>query len=196
MVLAGFTGASAAWAKNEGLLFLLVTALAMLLPVFKQPSATLRRFFAFTAGSLLPLLVILWFKIVIAPPNDIIANSHYAETIEKIWNPNRHMMILQNFSHTFWAFGEWLVNPAVLILIYVVVNGIDREMIRNAGWLQSLFVCLLVFFGYYAVYLVTPMDLQWHLNSSLPRLYLHLWPAVLLLAGLTVKRPRGAITIQ
>jgi hypothetical protein len=30
--------------------------------------------------------------------------------------------------------------------------------------------------GYFAIYVATPNDLDWQLNTSLPRLLLHVWP--------------------
>ena len=187
LALAGFTAGCAAWVKNEGLLFLVVTSGVVLLPAVKAPAAGLRRWTAFVAGALLPLMVILWFKLTIAPSNDIFGNRHSSEMLEKIADPSRHAMILHNFSQTFWTFGDWLLSPALVIVIYVAIFGIDRKMVRNTGWLQGLSICVLTLAGYYVTYLVTPMDLQWHLNSSLPRLYLHLWPTALLLTGLAVK---------
>jgi len=35
--------------------------------------------------------------------------------------------------------------------------------------------------GYFCTYVVTPLDLTWHLNTSLDRLYAQLWPSLLLL---------------
>jgi hypothetical protein len=40
--------------------------------------------------------------------------------------------------------------------------------------------------GYFAVYVLTPANLHDHLVSSLERLFLHLWPAFLLLVGLAM----------
>ncbi len=187
LVLAGFTAGCAGWVKNEGLLFLVVVGLVLLLPVLWEPSVTLRRFAAFACGGFLPLLVIVWFKMAVAPPNDIFGYRHYSEIMQKLSDPSRHLTIFQNFSRTFWSFGEWLVHPAVFVLLYVALHGIDRKTAHNAGWLQSVLIWGLVVAGYYAVYVITPMDLQWHLDSSLPRLYLHLWPTALLLTGLAVK---------
>ena len=40
--------------------------------------------------------------------------------------------------------------------------------------------------GYYGVYLLTPQDLAWHLDSSLVRLLLQLWPLAILTWSLAV----------
>jgi hypothetical protein len=184
MVLAGFTAGCAGWTKNEGLLFMAATLLALLTPVFWKTRDTLRRLSAFLAGTALPVAMILWFKFSVAPPNDIFGSRHYAEVIQKVASPQRYLTVLLNMSRHFWSFGDWLVNPVLLLIGYVALRRLDRRMLLNTGWLQGAFICAIVLTGYAAVYVLTPEDLQLHIDSSLPRLYLHLWPALLLLVGL------------
>ena len=106
------------------------------------------------------------------------------KSVDKLLNPGRYLTVLFNVSDGFWSFGAWVVNPILLVIAYALLQRLDRRMLLNLGWLQGVFICTTVFAGYCAIYVITPMDLEWHLNSSLPRLYLHLWPAFLLLAGL------------
>ncbi|HEY2380464.1 MAG TPA: hypothetical protein VGK48_04710 [Terriglobia bacterium] len=187
LVLAGFAAGCAGWTKNEGLLFIVAAALAMLAPVFWEPRKTALRFFAFAAGMALPLAMIVWFKVAVAPPNDIV-DGNYAGMLQRLLTPHRYVITWTTISDTFWSFGNWLVNPILLILIYVALQGLDRKILLDRGWLQGVFICTVVLAGYTATYLITPMDLQWHLDSSLPRLYLHLWPSFLLLCGLAGPR--------
>jgi hypothetical protein len=184
LVLAGFAAGCAGWTKNEGLLFIAAALLALLTPAFWKTRDTLRRLSAFLAGIALPLAMIFWFKFAVAPPNDIFGSRHYAEVIQKVTSPQRYMTVLYQLSDNFWSFGDWMVNPILLVFGYVALRRIDRRMLLNTGWLQGVFICATVLIGYCAVYLITPMDLQWHIDTSLPRLYLHLWPTFLLLAGL------------
>ena len=184
MVLAGFTAGCAGWTKNEGLLIICATSLALLIPMLWDPRSTIRRFSAFLAGIALPFAAILWFKFVVAPPNDIFGSRQFAEMVGKLTNPQRYWTVLLGASDGFWSFGDWILNPILLLLGYVVLYRLDRRVLTNRGWLQGVLTCATVLAGYGFVYVMTPMDLQWHLDSSLPRLYLHLWPAFLLLAGM------------
>jgi hypothetical protein len=184
LVLAGFTAGCAGWTKNEGLFFILVTSLALLIPALWNGWGTLRDFVAFLAGIALPLAMVLWFKLAIAPPNDIFGSRNYGEFVDKVLNRDRYMTVLFNVSDGFWSFGGWIVNPILFVIGYVLLQRLDRRMLLNIGWLQGVFICTILLASYCAVYIITPMNLQWHLDSSLPRLYLHLWPAFLLLAGL------------
>jgi hypothetical protein len=191
LVLAGFAAGCAGWTKNEGLLFIAATLLALLTPAFWKMRDTLRRLSAFLAGIALPLAMILWFKFAVAPPNDIFGGRHYAEVIQKVANPQRYATVLFGLSDNFWSFGDWMMNPILLLFGYVALQRLDRRMLLNTGWIQGVFICATVLIGYGAVYLITPEDLQWHIDSSLPRLYLHLWPAFLLLTGLIAAENKG-----
>jgi hypothetical protein len=44
----------------------------------------------------------------------------------------------------------------------------------------------LMFVGYFFVYVLTPMDLIWHLGTSLERLLLQMWPTFLFLLFLVI----------
>ena len=50
LVLAGLTAGCAGWTKNEGLLFVAATAIALLLPVMRMNSKISRRLLAFASG--------------------------------------------------------------------------------------------------------------------------------------------------
>ena len=184
LALAGFTAGCAGWTKNEGVLFILIVTAVLLLPVlFRKPKAV-SRFGWFVAGLALPLAVIAAFKLTIAPPNDITSNRHYVEVIEKLLNLDRYSTILDAFAKTMWSFGDWSVQPVIPFLLFVGLRVANREAIRSFGWRASVAVFALMLTGYYAVYVVTPIDLHTHIESSLPRLCLQLWPMFLLVCGL------------
>jgi hypothetical protein len=48
---------------------------------------------------------------------------------------------------------------------------------------------LLQLFGYMFIYLLTPYDLAWHVNTSIERLLLHLFPTGLFLFFYATKSP-------
>ena len=76
------------------------------------------------------------------------------------------------------------------IAAFVGLRGIDRSTTRSAGWLTSASILGLVAVGYYLVYATSPLILQYHLDSSLNRLLIQLWPSVLLVLGLLCRTPR------
>jgi len=50
--------------------------------------------------------------------------------------------------------------------------------------------------GYYLVYIVTPHDLAWHLQYSLDRLLLQLWPSAIFVYFMMVRTIEEAVTVR
>jgi hypothetical protein len=187
MALAGFMAGCAAWTKNEGLLFILVTSAVLFVPVFWAPLPALRRIVAFTAGLALPLAAIVYFKMAIAYPSDIFDHRNSVELMAKILNPDRHIAIASRFLTTGWSFGDWVFNPFIPILAFVGLSGVDRAITRRFGWRAGVATVVGLLVGYYAIYVITPLDLKYHLDSSMDRLLLHVWPGCLLLVGMAAR---------
>jgi putative copper export protein len=57
--------------------------------------------------------------------------------------------------------------------------GFSSSRISKKSNYQSIIVLLLMLSGYFMVYIITPHDLNWHLNTSLERLFLQLLPSVI-----------------
>jgi hypothetical protein len=183
LVLSGFMAGCAAWTKNEGLLFAMALAVCILAPVVVRPSQTLRRVGSLGAGLLLPLVALVVYKLTVSAPNDYFTNRHYNDIVEKLASPDRHFTIVANFSKTLWSFGDWAIHPLIPLLVFVGFCVTRGTAIRTFGWLTSASALALVLAGYFAIYVIAPFDLQYLLDSSNQRLFLHLWPSFLLLAG-------------
>jgi 4-amino-4-deoxy-L-arabinose transferase-like glycosyltransferase len=186
LVLAGFTAGCAGWTKNDGLLFILAASSALLMAALWKKFRFWRRFASFLVGLLIPLLVITVFKLTVAPPNDLIENQDH-KTMQRVLELDRHITILKNVGGTSWTFGGWSLQPMIPLFAFVVLRGADRRMLRRPGWLTGLVILSVTAIGYYFVYLITPLPLQYHLDSSLARLMLQLWPSFLLLLGLIAR---------
>ena len=79
-------------------------------------------------------------------------------------------------------FGDGWHHPGVALLILAAalrfrLSGPERRWAAVAGVTLAG-----VLAGYFAVYLVTPANLDWHLSTSLGRLLVQVWPSALLLA--------------
>jgi hypothetical protein len=160
----------------------------VLAPVVIRPVATLRRLGAFIGGLLPPLLVIAYFKLAIAPPTDLFNQRGYQEVMAKATDPARYAMILDSIKTTSWSFGGWTMQPVILLLLFIALWGINRKTLWSGGWLSCVSVLGMVALGYFAIYVITPLDLRYHLDTSLSRLCLHLWPSVLLMIGLAARK--------
>jgi hypothetical protein len=199
LVLAGLAGSFAAWTKNEGLLFLcaiLVARIGILLRTMfsHDPSQRPRqeRFYenwisvaTILAGVAPVFLVIAWFKLSVAPPSELFSNS--TTTLHKLLDPTRYWVILKWFVKGFFLFGHWLLVPGTLLLIAFYFATPEKEYRKQgAGFRSSVLALALTLGGYFAIYLITPYDLYWHLRFSLTRLFLQLWPSTIFLLFLSL----------
>ena len=171
-ILAGVTAALAAWTKNEGLLFVALVPIAMAWA--KQPV----RKFMMGAIAILALLAI--FKLGLAPP-DYLAQNDRAGLLRKLADPSRYLLIAAGFLYELSHFGGQGLNP---LLPFVATPFLLRFSDR-CGARMAAIVLLGMCVGFVGVYLITPVDLAWHIAWSLDRLLLQLWPATVFLCFYT-----------
>jgi hypothetical protein len=169
--LAGICAGLATWTKNEGLLFALVVGIGGIV-VGLRPDHR-RATGAFVTGLLVALVPTLYFKFFLAPANDLV-DAGLTARLGNLFDASRHGQILWAFGRDLIGFGEWAVPPFVVMLLPLLGAG-WRRFTRAEGLLAATVVVTTA--GYYAVYLITPWDLRWHLDTSLVRLLLQLWPA-------------------
>ncbi len=174
VMLVGLLVGLCGWAKNEGLMAIVGFSLVWALIGFKIEDRLALKQYAL--GLAFPLIIIVLFKIFLAPSNDLVSGQ--GSLLEKVLDWERYSIILQRGITTLWRFGGTPVSFVGVLIAYAILAG--RSMQRFTGmWVFGALIGfqLLV---YFAVYLSTPHDLVWHLSTSLDRLYLH----VLLLAFL------------
>jgi Dolichyl-phosphate-mannose-protein mannosyltransferase len=191
IVLAGLALGCAAWTKNEGVLFLFATILASLLVLVRgqrQRTAVRQSQPIFSGWSLLVTLVVaaapifglvLWLKHA-APRGDLVQAP--AVMLQKMLIATRYWAILKWYVKQFFRFGEWWPVPATLLLpaLYVVLS--DRQTApKPKSRSMALWTLGLTLAGYFAIYVITPNELYWHLRFSLNRLFLQLWPSIIFL---------------
>jgi hypothetical protein len=184
LVLAGFLAGSAAWTKNEGILFLVVTSFALAVPILWKPRVTLQRVGLFLAGVALPLAVLAYFKVSIAPGNYLVQGRQLSDVIAKVTDLDRYSITFRGFLQTFWNFGKWTYHPLIPLVAFVIWRGFNRRETGTFAWRTIAGILLLVLVGYFWIYIITPIELTVHLGNSLNRLLMHVWPSVILLVGL------------
>ena len=194
LVLAGLSAAFATWTKNEGLLFFCSLFAARLLILFfdrrqgnapDDRHAVKDRFLPFILGALPVLLIVLYFKRTVAPPNELFTDSN--NTLHKLLTGARYWAVIQWFVKQFFRFGHWLWIPVTLAMVgyYFGIGQANRTLQPRQGRILRL-ALLLTLAGYFVIYLNTPYEIYWHLRFSLSRLFLQLWPTAILLFFLSV----------
>jgi hypothetical protein len=158
----GFVAASCIWVKNEGMVFFIISSLCSFALFRKEPGFLWK----YASGFIPVLLTWVVFKLFLAPPNDLVSGLSF-KTIHKILDPGRYVILAASLARV--VLTEYLLLPTVLFFL----------LVRWRSLPGSVFMIGATFLVYLAAYVVTPHDLKWHLETSLNRLILHLYPAVL-----------------
>ena len=170
LILSGFMAGLAGWTKNEGLLFIAVSPIAL---IVASPNNIKHSLAAYLTGLAIPLLVILYFK-SLTPPNDLL-NNNGLSLIEKITDISRYSTIIKSFASSF------LNRSFILVLLYTVIMHNKLTAVYRRGSYAIITLLGLQLLGYAAIYLITPNDLEWHLRTSQSRLFLQILPLALFL---------------
>lgn len=192
LVGAGMTAGLATWTKNEGWLVLIsvVLARAFILGRMRQSGGWRRELRTFAFGLTPVLLVVLYFKLALTPPNDLVSNQGWHATIPRLLAPLRYVEIVRGFKNVVVDLGDAsLFNPLLILLLYLVCVGIEPDERDKPGLATGLLTLGLIVTGYGLVYLTTPQDLAYHLETSATRLLLQLWPSMVFLAFLAACPP-------
>jgi hypothetical protein len=211
LLLAGVTSALAAWTKNEGIPFLVITFLVVILAALRAPPRTGtatpdlshpaarrpplsagRGVAAFLLGALPILVIIVLFKIFHATPNSYSPAFQFSYMAHCMINPERYITIVRTVLERFWRIG--LAGSLLAICVPLLsrmrpstpalsssIPDLALPVLRRAAN-TLLLVILGMMAVYFWIYLMTPQwfDLEWTIEVSCERLFLHLWPALLL----------------
>jgi hypothetical protein len=185
--LAGVFAGFAAWTKNEGALLVVALAAALLVSVWRASGwrSAARQSGIFLLGALPALLLVLWFKVALAPA-DPLAGQMTAGLGQKLANPGRWLQVAGGFLKQGW---ELYCIPGPSLALLAAACGLLRLRPRQARPTVPLLAVLFVLAGYFAIFLVTRDDLDWLFSTALERLYLHVWPALVLAVFLLLLRP-------
>jgi len=189
LILSGLVAGFAAWMKNEGWL-LWVNLMGVSLTLAWREKR-LQPLAAFLGGSLPPLIVILAFKILLAPESDLFVEN--GNLMAQLSDPVRYAQVFSAFARQISDFGGWPLGIFWFLLVFSLISGFDRGSLPIGFWLWAVFCIQIV--GYFAIYIITPHDLDWHLSTSLNRLLMQIFPLALLacLASLKMILPIGEI---
>jgi hypothetical protein len=178
LILAGFMAGLAAWTKNEGSPFVLVTLLALFIAFFRQNPWRVLGWYLL--GLVFPLMIVLYFKEFLAPPSDVLG-SGLARSIQQALDLSRHIIILKSFGSDFLSFGGWGIGILPILLAYALIFKLAPTPDMRSAYLAIGLILILQAVGYYGIYLITPYDLQWHIDFSLSRLVFQLYVPFLFL---------------
>ncbi|RPJ28981.1 MAG: hypothetical protein EHM33_02720 [Chloroflexi bacterium] len=189
LFLSGIMAGLAAWTKNEGIPFLLVMIVCTLFISGVRQARTHLPFLL--AGMALPLFTIVLFKIFVPANNDLFVNNGLSEIISKLLSPERYVQIMTHLLSELLQLGGWPVSIIIILFVYGWIMGI-----RSSGSPAEKFsgvIPLSQFVIYMLIYIITPYDLEWHINYSMSRLLIHIFPLALFSFFLFVNTPETVL---
>jgi uncharacterized membrane protein len=194
LLLTGLMAGFAAWTKNEGQLFACVFLLSLAGVRWRDKGLRIcaREVGLVIAGMIPVIVAVACFKIYIAPSGDLFAGN---SMLLKAADWHRYWMIFRWYFKEFFVFGDWFLIPGtILILAFGWLIGSHRGPEQGSAATISAMTLALTATGYFAIFVITPNDLRWHLWSSLNRLFLQLWPSGLFLFFMLVRTPDEAVS--
>jgi hypothetical protein len=183
-VLAGLLVGLGGWAKNEGLSAILVFSLIWVwISLKKDERPGLQKYLL---GLAFPLIVIALFKIFLAPANDLLSASGSA--LDKLKDVERYLTIAREAGTLLWNVAGTPIPLFGLIILLVLSLGRSTQQIP--GLSKIAVVIGLQWLLYIGIYLMTPLDLTYHIKTSADRLLLHVLPLAALWLFLWLKSPQ------
>jgi len=166
--ITGIVISGAFWVKNEGLFFFLITSFL----VFFQYVSDKKLIVKYFSGTIVLIIILIVFKTINYTENDMLPGLFKTFGI-KLFDSNRYILIFKYFKIT--ILEKFPILP--LLLLFSVIFYPKFEKLNIYPFLGIIFLICTYFF----IYLFTPKDLAWHLETSLDRLIHHVYPSLLFL---------------
>jgi len=177
--LGGLSLGASCFTKNEGLLMLIVLYFVLVcFFLLSKKKKYIAKVLANSFLAALPFLITLFiFKNLVGASNDLISIERIRYLPRLIFDLERIKIILNYVRFELFGVHHWFLF-FYCFLLSIIFNFANFFK----GTIRILtFTIFLTALGYFFVYLITPMDLLWHLQSSLRRLISHLFPLLIIL---------------
>lgn len=179
LFLAGVTGGLAAWTKNEGLLLFCVATLFVACVAWRR--GRIRPAAWWAAGAAPALLTVAWLKLVLAPvAPQYLENQTFAMLAEYFLSPEHHAIVGDLvWQHWIRWGGPWAAGALPLAMAAAAVAACTPGGRPVRGIVA---VVALLAAGYYALWLLSPLDTVWLIATSFDRVLIQVWPSIVLAA--------------
>lgn len=171
------------WTKNEGIVIACIFTLFNMRLFFNRSNIGY-----FTAGIALPLIALILFKVMYAPPNDIVS-AQGATTLGYLTQPDRYILIMKtlydNLSLHYFGFS-------LIIGASILWSALKKQMTDN-----RMLIILTCGLAYFMIYVLNHNELEWQLHTSQTRLILHLIPsAIYIVTSMGSDKPKQGFQVK
>ena len=199
--ICGAMAGCAAWTKDEGLLLIASIFIARFIVVTLQngPGAFFKEAVIFSAGLTPVLIIIAYFKFLLASQNIVYLKDQLTPAITHILNQDfnvlfnsltdisKYIIIAKTFLVKFYDLEKWML---IVFPVFILLMGRSDKKRNNPGIYTSLLILMIMLCGYFTVYLVYPLDnLEWLLEATTKRLLLQILPGSIFVFFLIIAAP-------
>src|SRR5262249_23003914 len=124
--------------------------------------------------------------------NGILA-AQGTSTLSRLLDWSRILQVLTSFMKQGVRVGS---IPIALLPVYALFLRYEKAQLLNRAISSCGLTLMLVFARYFVIFLITPFDLAWHLQTALARLFLQLWPSIVFVSLLVIARPQAELAQQ
>ena len=193
VILAGILAGCAAWTKNEGglFLFLILSIRCFVVISNKGLKSYMQETRHFTLG-LLPILIILMaFKIYIAPTTTLFLSQGVETMVSKLQVLDNYIQVGMALIKHSLRFG----HPGLpLLILYGCLLGLRKFPGPVLPFLTPTYLLFGMLAGYTFGIITTPFfNITYQLATSLDRLWIQLWPSIIFLFFLIINTPEEAL---
>jgi hypothetical protein len=170
---AGLFASLAAWTKDEGLLFFAVFLAVILFARRPQFWRTIAA--AAPVGALA-----IFFKMFLARgTSSLLGQSiHSAGWLPRLVDSGRYQTVVLATVEELWNMRLGWYHPVLPLIVIALALRFKPNWRRDMLAAGAVTVAMLA--GYFAIYILTPNDLNWQLQTSVDRLTVQLWPLALI----------------
>ena len=172
------------WTKSEGIIFPFIFICAGGICAARDRDLKKRAFIYYAASLVIAMAIYFMIKKAYGiETNDDFKTPGLFAPERIIGNLSRIPLILYEYQIQFFGPKKWNI-AWILFLIGVVMNF--RRLLSDRLILTTSMI-FLSFAAYTFIYIVTPQNIQWHLSTTVSRLFIHFIPVVMLWIGLAAK---------
>lgn len=177
LCLAGLSAALAAWTKNEGVAFLaLFLVVVMIERLWTSGWTGFKDLTPLIAGAAPVVLLVIVFKQAFAPPSYFVAEQSLGQAVARLLDGGRISFVVTAMARELWLAGATVVGVIPFLGAFAAVRGVRGPAPAAARAAVPAMACMTAI--YVLAYLVTPKDLAWQVNTSLDRVVVQLVPTI------------------
>ena len=181
-LLSGFVFGLAIFTKNEGLMYFMLILMSFAYASWRVHKKIPLKTIALLGAGTLPGIAAFAIVKYYAPQSEFLTN---VPNILSSISFQRILLILKEFIREFLVWKEWVAFWIIALLILIALRRRGRIDFWDTFFSTLIPLC---FASYFLIYVSTPQDVAWHIQTSFNRLLIQILPLVIVAVFIRIKR--------